>query len=103
MPRATSASCGGSTTLTADPADAAFRDGAAWYAGEAMRRSGGGAWVFRPGDPERSDYHGRPYLQERPGGGGRGGGGGEIRCRLSGSGDTKPGWKRPWTSPTCCG
>jgi hypothetical protein len=59
----------GDLALAADPADAAFRDGAAWYAGEAMRRAGGGVWVFRHGDPERSDYHGRPYLQERPGGG----------------------------------
>jgi len=66
--RASLAALGG-LALTADPADAAFRDGAAWYAGEAMRRAGGGAWIFRPGDPERGDYHGRPYLQERSGGG----------------------------------
>ncbi|MGW4719967.1 hypothetical protein [Nocardia sp. NPDC004260] len=59
----------GRLVLAADPADDGFRDGAGWYAGEAMRRAHGGVWLYRRGDPEQSDYLGRPYLEERPDGG----------------------------------
>lgn len=43
----------GRLVLAADPADDGFRGGAGWYAGEAMRRTHGGVWLYRH-DTEQS-------------------------------------------------
>ncbi|GAB2584888.1 hypothetical protein Aab01nite_53600 [Paractinoplanes abujensis] len=48
-----------------DPANLPFREVAAWYGGETMRRSAGGHWKYRHGDPETTPFAGWPYLRRR--------------------------------------
>jgi hypothetical protein len=47
-----------------DPANRGFVDGAAWYAGEALRRVKGGRWRYRHGDPELNLFAGHPYVEQ---------------------------------------